>query len=251
MTEKSLTMKMLKQLRLLLSITLTVCCFPCAINAEGDEGKWEEIANDDGIVVWLQEPRNEDDLRQFRGVGTVDAPIYQVFAVLHDVPRYTEWAFRCIESELLKEISPQILLIYVRLDAPWPFSDRDTVMMGRSRIIDPERLAVAAFERFDVDVKPLVDDVVRFPRLKGSYRLEAIDSERTRVTYQVEAHPGGWIPKWLRQMANEKLPMETILALRKQAKRRKGSYAEFIATLPRKAAVAPARAIPADQRVSP
>jgi len=50
---------------------------------------WEQISDDDGIVVWQREVP-ETSLVEFRGRGLVKAPLKKILAVLRDQKRKTE-----------------------------------------------------------------------------------------------------------------------------------------------------------------
>jgi hypothetical protein len=55
--------------------------------------------------------------------------------------------------------------------------------------------------------EPPRQGTVRMPLLRGSWRVEAIDDSRSRVTYQVIVRPGGSVPGWLvRRGAVDALP---------------------------------------------
>jgi hypothetical protein len=227
-----------------LVITPLVCGFLIACNiqaadAADDKGTWRTIVRKHGIAVEIKESKAGDDRTRFRGVGIINASPYHIFAILHDVSRYPEWSFRCSEAKLLRQVNAHQLIIYVRLAAPWPFSDRDTVMLGRGAVIKPEEELIASFEDTSSTLKRPVRGVIRFPRLSGRYRLQATAKNRTRVTYEVEADPGGWIPEWLSDMARRELPLKTILGLRKQAARAAGAYSQFIQAVPTKASDGP------------
>jgi hypothetical protein len=52
------------------------------------------------------------------------------------------------------------------------------------------------------------------PRLVGFYRLRKLTDRQTEVTYQVEADPGGSLPRWLATRIARDLPHETLARLR-------------------------------------
>ncbi len=86
----------------------------------------------------------------------------------------------------------------------------------------------ARFQSVTVASVGPVPGVVRMPRLVGFYHLEAIDAGHTRVTYQVDADPGGWLPGWLVKATTRKLPIQTIVGLRQQVAKTRGHYEAFL-----------------------
>jgi hypothetical protein len=56
------------------------------------------------------------------------------------------------------------------------------------------------------------------------FQLRKLDAARTFVEFRVRADPGGATPGWLVRWASERVPVETLLALRKQVRKTEGSY---------------------------
>src|SRR3989339_896724 len=103
--------------------------------------RWEVIANKDGILV-SEFINQKTGQKRFRGIGRVGGNMYEVMTLLHDVERYTEWMYKTIEAKLLKKMSSHRLIIYNRLDAPWPFQDRDVVVDVEAKVVDPGKRAI-------------------------------------------------------------------------------------------------------------
>jgi len=61
------------------------------------------------------------------------------------------------------------------------------------------------------------------PRLAGYYHLEVIDAG-----HQVDADPGGLLPDWLVKLTSRKLPIETLVGLRRQVAKTRGKYEAFL-----------------------
>jgi hypothetical protein len=57
------------------------------------------------------------------------------------------------------------------------------------------------------------------PTLRGHWKLRQVSADTSELEYQVQADPGGALPKWLVNWVNRKLPFHTIKNLRKQVKR--------------------------------
>jgi hypothetical protein len=74
-----------------------------------------------------------------------------------------------------------------------------------------------------------VDGVVRMPRLAGEYDLVALAPTRTKVTYRLDADPGGSLPAWATLRFARNTPLQTLLGLRNQVHATRGQYAEFVA----------------------
>jgi len=206
---------------ILLAITLALVAGP----ARG--AGWETVTRADGIVVTKLEVPGRG-FPTFRAVGTVDANLYDLLGMLSDVGRHKEWMQRCAEARLLRKISETEYVVYSRTDAPWPVADRDAVFHSKvywdtnTRVVDI---------RFWAEKSPLMGEVkgvVRMYNLRGHYKFTALDAGRTHVDYQVDADPAGSLPRWIAKLATRSLPLDTLRAMRKQAQRTRGWYAERI-----------------------
>lgn len=189
-------------------------------------GGWEVITKEDGITVSRKELPDRD-LPVFRGTGVVNASVIEILAVLNDTPRNPEWMHNCHSAAKLKVVNEMVRIVYNRTSAPWPVSDRDVVLRSEA-VWDPDKAVVTVrFKSIQSPLKSEVDGVVRMPRLVGFYRLQALSWEKTRVTYQVDADPGGMLPDWLVSQVQNDIPLETLRNLRKQTKKMRGKYPEF------------------------
>ena len=71
-----------------------------------------------------------------------------------------------------------------------------------------------------------VEGVVRMPRLRGFYRLRVADRGHTDVVYQVDADPGGSLPKWVARVATREIPQKTHQGMLRQVLATRGQYDE-------------------------
>ena len=192
-------------------------------------GEWTVVDDDEGVVVSVKK-RGEGVLPVFRGTGIISAPVLDIVAVLHDPERRPDWLPMCAETRLLKEVHPLEYLLYERVDAPWPVNDRDIVLRSEVRFQEDSRDVRIEFRADDSFRVPPVRGVTRMQSLRGFFLLRARGDESTRVTYQLDTHPGGSIPGWMVEFFSEDTPRDTIVALRKQvrATRKQGTYAEKV-----------------------
>jgi ribosome-associated toxin RatA of RatAB toxin-antitoxin module len=189
--------------------------------------EWRHLTTKDGIEVSEQEVSGRA-YPTFRGVGTVDANLYDVFAVIADVDRYTEWMHNCVDAHRIRRESETVQYSYNRIGAPWPVRDRDVVLRSKMIVVEPGRELHVRFGSVEDDSVGPVKGVVRMRRLEGHYKLEALGPEQTRVEYQVGADPGGRLPAWLVKRNTRDLPLRTLLNLRQQVTKTHGQYDDSI-----------------------
>ena len=177
------------------------------------KARWEQIDDDEGVRVWQNEVPGSD-LPAFRGEVTMIASPEQIVAVIDDVKHHTEWMHNCVESVMLKRSEDGRTVIYNRTTAPWPVWDRDVILETKlDRATDGKSLTLN-FHNIKSDLRKVPEKVVRMPRLVGFYKLVDLGNNKTRVTYQVEAHPGGSLPRWVAKRVVRDLPYETLSRLR-------------------------------------
>lgn len=218
---------MIARLRPALIAALLSTAMLLAVAARADDGGWAHDATESGVVVTTRtEPGR--GLPVFRGVTTVDAGQYEILAVLDDIGHFTDWMAECKGARILKQVSEFERVEYNRTNAPWPVSDRDTVIRSWIEASTTKRETWARFQSVSWPGTGAVDGVVRMPRLRGYYHLQAVDDTHTRVTYQVDADPGGMLPDWLVKRTSRRLPIDTLIGLRRQVNKTRGRYEAFM-----------------------
>ncbi|MEM7158802.1 MAG: START domain-containing protein [Myxococcota bacterium] len=200
---------------------------PATGPAPSDDEGWESVTNEDGIIVTARASARSE-LKVFRGVGVVEAPLIEVLAVITDADRHDEWVHSCSESGLIEQSTELTGFVYNRTATPWPVADRDVVLRSRIQLIDGEREVLVTFTATEHPAKAPEDGVIRMPYLEGHYHLWAQGPSSTRVEYQVDSDPGGRLPTGLVSRGTRDMPVETLQGLRAQVVRTRGSYAEKI-----------------------
>lgn len=179
-------------------------------------GEWREIADEEGIKVYQREAPGTSFV-SFRGIGVVEADIFDVYAVIFDIKNKTSLLSNCLDYQLLQYKGLGNLVVYTRTGAPFIFiSDRDSVLETRVSFENEKKRIVATFQKTDDSIFPPLDDAVRTKALKGGWILEAQADGNTRITYEVNADPGGLLPAWLVNLGSRKLPLTTIRNMRGQ-----------------------------------
>jgi hypothetical protein len=192
---------------------------------DAGKGPWERVSTDDGILVERRAVPGTN-LKEFRGRGIVEAPLGRVLAIIKDSPHRCEWMAQCGGDYVVEENeAARWQISYHRTKAPWPVADRDSINRAELRVDLKKHRVFLPFEAIEHAKVPPVKDVVRMPFLRGHWTLEPVGAGGTIVEYQVHADPGGNLPEWIANLASKKLPLLTIVGLRKQSKVR--TYPDF------------------------
>ena len=150
-------------------------------------------------------------------MATVHASVDVILRVLRDSDRFKTWFPNTSESRLLDRegaVSHQ----YSVMDAPWPVEDRDNVLRSvTSR--DAGTGVVEIVVDAEPDYYPVQVDRIRVQKAHGSWRLEPIGEDETRVTFMMHLEPGGGVPEWLINLRVVASPYEALTNLRKIVRR--------------------------------
>jgi hypothetical protein len=167
-----------------------------AISGAGDQ--WKLIADKDGITLYARAVSDQPQV-QFKGVCIVRHPIDAVGAVLSDVGSYTKWFFKCIEARKIPtENSSELhFFLYVAIDTPWPFSDRDVVYKTDVTI---DYASGKVFVQSVALKSPFVQLKKQYVRISDSehqWILERISADLTRITFINRTNAAGPFANYL------------------------------------------------------
>lgn len=174
---------------------------------------WQQVTEaegPEGVTVHL---RHDPDTGVFayRGVIELDHPITTVLLALADLEHYPAWLFRCRTLEIRPdEWGPARARVVI--DGRWPLADRDALLDNR---LDLDPLARTAVIRSSA-VSGVADEnpgLVRMPELENVFRVEALGTDRARLTFSTTFDAGGHLPDWLVRHVAERVPKESLRAL--------------------------------------
>lgn len=173
---------------------------------------WTLKKDKEGIKVYTRPPL-KGTLKDAKAECLVnDCSMEKAIALANDIENYTTWMYGVIESSLITK-EDEIQHVYVVIDVPWPFQDRDLVV----------RIAPHELENGDIgiDIDGIADYIdekkgrVRIPELRGYWVLSK-KKQDLMVSYEASASPGGWIPDWIANLAVTDLPYESLVKMREQ-----------------------------------
>lgn len=177
-------------------------------------GAWELSKAGSGIQVFTR-PVAGSDLKEFRAVTTVNAPVNAVVSAIYEAEAMTGWWPDCAEARKVKVVSPSQWYAYFVTKLPFPLSNRDTVNLFSAAQNPTSKVVILRITGVP-DFMPAQSGKVRLPSLKGSWTLTP-KGETTEVQYQLHANPGGNIPAWLANSSVTDAPYKTLSALQNVA----------------------------------
>jgi hypothetical protein len=170
---------------------------------------WQLVHDAGGVRVERRDYAGSP-LQEVRGKTRVQATLNAVMALLKDAPFNARWVYRSGGARILAQNGYEQAYVYGVVDAPWPMSDRDTVVRFDYQQ-DPQTRTI----RIDIvnfpDYIPPLDGLVRVPEFGGFWLLRPEPGGWVEVTYQVYGDPGGFIPVWLANQAAAVSVTRTLL----------------------------------------
>ena len=207
------------------SIPLLLVFFASQV-VQADTENWQILFERNGIT--LSQPREpEGSPVPSRGEAVVEAPIFNVLAVVQDVPRHVDWRPRCVESRTVPQPGGAPL-VYSRSAGSWPVADRDNIVQSELSSQQWGRDARISFHSVESHLAPPVDGVVRTPFVAGHYSLKALGPEQTRVVYQIEIDLGGYVSAFATRFVSEDMIIDTLVNLRSQVQNTRGEYQDLV-----------------------
>jgi hypothetical protein len=206
------------------------------VRAEPSELGWEPISQEAGIALTTRhEPGHKT--ATFRAHGEVVGSLWHVLAIVMDDGRAKEWAKAANDSRVIRRIDLRTQIVYARSYQTWPVRDRDLVMRRTLEVISPGSALRVRLTCIPGE-KPERDDALRIRDCETSFLLRKVDDARTLVEFRMRADAGAG-PEWLTKLVARRIPLDTLLGLRKQVQKTPERYRASMQTLERGLSAAP------------
>ncbi len=194
-------------------MSITSALLLLALASGPESGKWELKAKEDGVSVFSRE-RAGSRLPELKAIGLIDAPPAEVWKTISDYANYKKNMPYTEESKVLStEQDGKVTLFYSVINAPF-VSRRDYII----RLVD-ESDGSGTYKVSWTPVKegpPPKDGVVRVLINDGYWLLEPRDNgTKTFATYYLHTDPGGSIPRWIANKANDTAVPNVFRSVRK------------------------------------
>lgn len=174
-------------------------------------GNWQLHSNREGVEVFTADVPGQN-LKAFRGIAVIDAPINKVLDVLADLSRMPRWFYQMRSAKLISgtESKGQV---YIVIAGIWPVSDRDAVIDVETHHIN-DSIMIQSIGR--PAAKAIDSCCVRIPSLQSSWLVSSLSPKQTQVIFTTQSDPGGIIPLWLANRVAVDMPRQTLNGLRRE-----------------------------------
>jgi hypothetical protein len=196
-------------------IAATLIFIVCPAHLAADSG-WKSIVEEDGVALYARELKGHAEA-QFKGITTVNRSIEAVGSVLSDTASYPRWFFKCIEAKRLpaENSSNGRFFLYVMIDTPWPFSDRDTIYQTQITIDHVSGKVVIRSSALEAALIPLKKQCLRITDSEHYWILEKISEDRTRITFINRTNAAGPFANYLSNPGVRATTLHSLKNLRK------------------------------------
>lgn len=178
------------------------------------EPAWELALDKEGIQVYTRYAPG-CPLNEFRGVTTINASMNTIQAVLRDVNRQSDWMGDCLQSNLLKTITPDHLVVYNLLHLDWPLSNRDLLVDVTFNENQKDKKLVLDMTVYVQDLVPVDSRYVRIRDFRATCTVEEIAVGKCRVVYQNRVNPMAPVPAFLANTIVKKNPYNTLKGMKR------------------------------------
>ena len=160
---------------------------------------WQVLYDESTWVGWVK----DGDIDWCRTKSVINASIIEVQRLIENKIDYPKIFKRIKKTEIITDE-----IVYIALDMPFPFSDRDYVVkyINEKEGLD---LIYSYYAVIDENV-PIFDEYVRLKNSMGEWRLKIIDIDKTEITYTWNGELLGDFPNWALPRAWKQQGLEVI-----------------------------------------
>jgi hypothetical protein len=176
---------------------------------------WKSDGSEKGFTI-EKRPAKTSGLYETRISGPVDLPPKAIFDVLWDVDSQKAFAPHVKRLDVLARQDDSVL-IYEQVAVP-AATDRDYVLRLKKSVDAQTGLYQVAAEA--AQGQPLDKDHVRMTNIWSQFTIEPGDNGGSVISYHSFGDPAGDLPTWLKNAAATKAPLDFVLAIVAEAKRR-------------------------------
>jgi hypothetical protein len=144
---------------------------------------------------------------------TLESTIDEYLKLVRDVDNYKNWHYKSSNARILKHNSPNDIIYYTQIEAPWPVSNRDLIL-HLELIKNKTSGSLSVLLNSLPEYLPEQEGLVRVPYSSSTMILNPVDTNTIEVDYTILVNPGGSLPVWVVNLVSAQGPYETFKKLR-------------------------------------
>jgi uncharacterized protein YndB with AHSA1/START domain len=184
------------------------------------DGEWNWVSDDDGVTLYARALKGRST-SEVKGTCVVDRPIEAVASLLSDIASYPKWFFRCIQSHKIpsEDSADSHFLLYVVIDTPWPFADRDVVYRVETTIDHAAQKVVVHSTAIHAPWIAHKTNAIRITDSQLQWTLQQQSSGQTRITFINRTHAAGFWGDYISDSGTHATTLHSLKNLKSLLKR--------------------------------
>lgn len=170
---------------------------------------WEQIDTVGGVALF-RSLEESDDLLPFKAIAKLNIPYQKIVMALVDAEHKNSWAPKLKFTTIHKEISTNHFEYSEYYTTPWPFYDREFLLLGTVEYMNNRILFTAQ----NSTNKNLADENHLLANVKVmEIAITPLSSDTTEVEFTFSGDLGGYIPAFVKNIIQKKWPIRFIQAM--------------------------------------
>jgi hypothetical protein len=178
-------------------------------NTDNNIDNWEQIDTIEGVTLF-RSLEEANDLLPFKAIAELNIPYQRIVMALVDAEHKHNWAPKLKSTTVHNEISTNRFEYSEYYTTPWPFYDREFLLMGTVKYQKDRILftAINSTNKHLADKDHLLANVIIL-----KVAIIPLSLERTQVEFTFSGDLGGWIPNFVKNIIQKKWPIRFIQAM--------------------------------------
>lgn len=179
--------------------------------AENSDLQWELKKDREGIQVYTTKVGGSPYDAVLAKTKVTGTRLSSLVALLRDAEACADWADKCVESYVFKELDETEALVYTHNDLPFPVKDRD-VLAHVFWQQDKDSLQVSMHSKATDGILAPVKGRLRLTEAESSWEFNPLPNGEIEILNQTHINPGSSLPGWVTNMLLVDTPFATIKA---------------------------------------
>jgi hypothetical protein len=194
----------------ILSIGLSLVLLSSSLSAGlSSTTQWEQIDTVEEVVLF-RSLEESNDLVPFKAIAKLNIPYQKIVMALVDAENKNTWAPKLKFTTIHNEISTNQFEYSEYYTTPWPFDDREFLLLGTVEY-KSDRILFTAQNSIN---KELADKDHLLANVEVlEFAIIPLSQDRTQVEFIFSGDLGGWIPTFVKNIIQKKWPIRFIQAM--------------------------------------
>lgn len=179
------------------------------VNGQNEVEQWEFL-QDYGNISLYRAVHSEDELLPFMATADLEIPFQEIVKALVDTEKKQVWAPKLKYTVMHNEESANQYEYSEYYTTPWPFDDREFLLLGTVRY-EKEQVVFSAVNSNDKSLAATDHTLANVKMLE--FVIIPLSESRSRVRFTFSGDMGGWIPDFVKTIIQKKWPVRFIQAL--------------------------------------